>query len=264
LTKDVTLRVLVAPGCVYVLILAIDVSVIRVVDPAWVAVAVLTKLVTSVLIVIVVVLVAARGMTAPRRTMRAGSVGMQDSVMVVFFVTVLSDTLLTVTELLALMVVVFVLLGSNDMIVLIVVEAPLGVMTLVTVAVIPSLWVIVVGLRLTVRTERTVVVPLIVDVGAFAVVVPPIVVVALTALFLVTESGVTVRPVSSVITSVDVEVMSGEVYETVAVSFSISVLTTSAPVSDAVDEILITVVEVASGAMMVVLAVSLTIAVVVV
>jgi hypothetical protein len=150
LTKEVKLTVLVAPGWVKVLIFATEVSVTKAVEPTCIAVKVLTKLVTTVLTVIVVVPAGARCMTAPRRTMRAGSVGMQDSVVVVFFVTVLRETVLMVTELLALIVVVLVLLGSTEMVVFTVVDAPLGVIMFVNVAVEPSRWVIVVGLGLTV------------------------------------------------------------------------------------------------------------------
>ena len=78
--------------------------------------------------------------------MRAAWVGTQDWVVVVFVVTVLTDVVLTVTELWALTVVVFVLLGSREIVVLIIVDAPLGVTELVMVVVEPSLLVIVVGL----------------------------------------------------------------------------------------------------------------------
>ena len=121
------------------------VPVTRTVEPGSVAARV-TRLVTPVVIVIVVVLAAARGMRAPRRTMRAAWVGTQDWVVVVFVVTVLTDVVLTVTELWALTVVVFVLLGSREIVVLIIVDAPLGVTELVMVVVEPSLLVIVVGL----------------------------------------------------------------------------------------------------------------------
>jgi hypothetical protein len=60
------------------------------VDPGCVAVSVLIAPVTVVLSVRVVVLATARGMTAPRRTMRAGAtVGIQDAVVVDFLVVVL-------------------------------------------------------------------------------------------------------------------------------------------------------------------------------
>ena len=149
LTKEVTIEVAVTPGCVTALVAAIDVWVTRTVEPGSVAARV-TRLVTPVVIVIVVVLAAARGMRAPRRTMRAAWVGTQDWVVVVFVVTVLTDVVLTVTELWALTVVVFVLLGSREIVVLIIVDAPLGVIELVMVVVEPSLLVIVVGLGTTV------------------------------------------------------------------------------------------------------------------
>jgi hypothetical protein len=149
LTKEVTIEVAVTPGCVTALVAAIDVWVTRAVEPGSVAVRV-TRLVTPVVMVMVVVLAAARGTIAPRLTMRAGCVGTQDWVVVDFTVTVLTEVVLTVTELWALTVVVFVLLGSSEMVVLIIVDAPLGVIELVTVVVEPSLLVIVVGLGTTV------------------------------------------------------------------------------------------------------------------
>jgi hypothetical protein len=149
LTKEVTVEVAVKPGCVAVLVAAIVVWVTRAVEPGSVAVRV-TRLVTPVVMVIVVVLAAARGTTAPRLAMRAGCVGTQDAVVVVFVVTVLTEVLLTVTELWALTVVVFVLLGSREIVVLIIEDAPLGVTELVMVVVEPWLLVIVVGLGTTV------------------------------------------------------------------------------------------------------------------
>ena len=109
-----------------------------------------------------------------------------------------------------------------------------------------------------------VVVPLIVEVGACAVTVPPTVVVALTMLVLVTASGVIVRPLSKVTTAVDVDVTSGDVYDTVVVSLSTTVFVTSGPVKDAVDVTLSTVVEVTSACVMAAVVVSWTMAVVVV
>ena len=82
--------------------------------------------------------------------MRAAWVGTQDWVVVVFLVTVLTDVVLTVTKLWALTVVVFVLLGSKEIVVLIILDAPLWVIELVMVVVEPSLLVIVVGLGTTV------------------------------------------------------------------------------------------------------------------
>ena len=149
LTKEVTIEVAVTPGCVTALVAASDVWVTRTVEPGSEAVRV-TRLVTPVVMVIVVVLAAARGMRAPRRTMRAAWVGTQDWVVVVFLVTVLTDVVLTVTKLWALTVVVFVLLGSKEIVVLIILDAPLWVIELVMVVVEPSLLVIVVGLGTTV------------------------------------------------------------------------------------------------------------------
>jgi hypothetical protein len=51
----------------------------------------------------------------------------------------------TVTELLGLTFTVLVLLGSMDVVILMVVEAPFGVIELVMTTVEPSLWVIVVA-----------------------------------------------------------------------------------------------------------------------
>lgn len=93
-----------------------------------------------------VVLAAARGMTAPRRTRRsAATVGVQGCVTVDLFVVVLYDTVVTVTELLGLTVTVLVLLGSMDVVTLTVVERPFWVIDLVTTTVDPSLMVIVVA-----------------------------------------------------------------------------------------------------------------------
>jgi len=205
--------------------------------------------------------IAARGIIAPRRTRRTGSVGMQASVLVVFLVTVLRLRVLMVAELLAFTFAVMVLLGATDIVALIVVEAIFGVTVITAITVDPLLCVSVVGLRLTVCKSKTVVVPLTVITGAFPVVVVSTVVVALITLLLVTASGVIIRPVFSVTKSTDVEVTSEDVYRTVVVSFLISVVVTSARTEDTVDVTLITVVEVASGCVRVVLAVSLITAV---
>jgi hypothetical protein len=77
-------------------------------------------------------------------------------------------------------------------------------------------------------------------------------------------AGVMVRPTSSVITYVEVEVTSGEVVEMVAVAFWMLVLTTSTPEIVRVSVALRTVVEVTSGPVIRVLAVSLAVSVVVV
>jgi hypothetical protein len=208
------------------------------VERAWVAV---------VLSVIVVVLATARGITAPRRTMRlASAVGMQDSVVVDFLVTVLNVTLLTVTELFGAMVVVRVLDGSREIVVFAVMDAPLGVIELVMTTVEPWLTVIEVGLGEDVSRMVRVVVPLMVEVVA-ALVVTTSVTVSLRILLLVIGSGVSVRP-SSVNTSVDVDVTSGDFTSTVAVALSVLVLTTSAPVIEMISVVFRTLVSVISYA----------------
>jgi hypothetical protein len=82
-----------------------------------------------------------------------------------------------------------------------------------------------------VEVERSVivVVPLMVIVSGASVVTPPSVMVCLTTVVFVDASGVIVSPTSSVTTSVEVEITSGEMMEMVAVSFWVLVLTTSTP-----------------------------------
>jgi hypothetical protein len=235
----------------------IEVCVTKIVAPGWVAVDVLTKLVTVKRDVMVVVLAAARGITAPRRTKSsAAAVGIQDAVIVDFFVVVLYETVVMVMELCALTVVVFVLLGWTEIVVLMVVEAPFGKMELVTRTVEPWLVVIVAALGVEVYTDVTVVLNWIVRVVGASVVTPPSVMVALTTLVFVIGSGVTVRPTFSTTTFVVVEVTSGDVIETVAVAFCTLVFTTSTPEIVSISVTLRIVVFTTSGAVMRVLAVS--------
>jgi len=109
-----------------------------------------------------------------------------------------------------------------------------------------------------------VVVPLIVDVSAAFVVTPLTVMVSLTTLDFVTGSGVILRPTSSVMTDVAVEVASGEIIEVVAVTFSVVILRTSDGVIETVSVLFNRVVDVASEAAIVVLAVNFATNVVVV
>ena len=189
---------------------------------------------------------------------------MQDKVVVDFLVVVLMEVLLTVTELLGCTVVVLVVLGSIETVVLMVVEAAFRVLKLVIKTVDPSLIVTDVGLGEDVYRTVTVVVSWTVEVVAPLVVTPASVTVPLTRLVLLTGSGVTVRPTSSVTTDVEVEVMSGDTIEVVAVTFNVLVLSTSIALIERVSVLFTTVVEVISGAVTTALVVSLAITVVVV
>lgn len=120
-------------------------------------------------------------------------------------------------------------LGPMDVVLVTVVEDPLGVLVLVTKTVDTWLLVMVEGGGVDEDSSVRVVVPLMVLVlGAF-VVTPYSVTVSLTTLDLVTGSGVMVMPTSSLITVVDVEVTSGAVMEIVAVAFAVLVLITLSP-----------------------------------
>jgi len=185
-------------------------------------------------------------------------------VVVDFLVVVLIEMLLTVTELLGCTVVVLVVLGSIEMVVLMVVEAAFWVLELVIKTVDPWLIVTDVGLGEDVYRTVTVVVPLTVEVVAPLVVTPASVTVPLTTLVLVTGSGVIVRPTSSVTTDVEVEVTSGDTMEVVAVTFNVLVFSTSIALIERVSVLFTTVVEVTSGAVTTALAVSFAITVVVV
>jgi hypothetical protein len=103
-------------------------------------------------------------------------------------------------ELLALAVLILVLVGSSEMVVLMVVEDPFGVTELMMNTVDPSLWVSVTAFGVDVESKVKVVVPWIVTVDGALVVTPNSVTVALMTLFLVAAPGVIVSPSSWVTT----------------------------------------------------------------